>query len=234
MATIRILSGGAAQAVVEQIAAAFQRDTGHAVAAEFSAVGAMAAKLCAGEPADVVILTAALIDELSTKGLVTAGSRADLGRVGTGVAVRAGTPAPDVSNPKALRGNMLAAEKVVCPDPAVATAGKVVMTLLERLGIAREVGPRLQFFPNGYAAMAWLAASKGTREMGITQVTEIRANKAVTLAGPLPQELQVSTVYSAGVTAHTQQPDAAQAFLKRLTAPASRPIFVAAGFDVEG
>jgi molybdate transport system substrate-binding protein len=233
MATVRILSGGAAQTVVEKIAADFQRDTGHEVIAEFSAVDAMAAKLVAGEPVDAVILTAALIDDLMAKGFVTAGSRADLGRVGTGVAVRAGTPLPDVSSAEVVRGNMLAAGKIVCPDPAVATAGKVVMSLVERLGIASEVRGKMHFFPNGHAAMGWLAASSGTREMGITQITEILGNKGVTLAGPLPRALQAKTVYSAGLAARALEPDAAKAFLVRLTAPGARPILTAAGYEVE-
>lgn len=233
MATIRILSGGAAQAVVEQIAAEFQRDTGHDVSAEFSAVGTMKAKIVAGEPVDVVILTAALVDELIVQGLVAAGSRADLGKVGTGVAVRAGTPLPDVSNAEMLRGNMLAANKIVCPDPAVATAGKVVMGLVERLGITGQVRDKMQFFPNGYAAMRWLAASAGTLEMGITQITEILPNKDVKLAGPLAEELQRKTVYSAGLAARAQQPDAAKDFLARLTAPSARPILAAAGYELQ-
>lgn len=233
MATIRILSGGAAQAVVEVIARAFERETGHGVAGEFSAVGAMAAKLNAGEPADVVILTDRLIDELIASGRVTSGTRADLGYVGTGVAVRAGTPLPDVSNARVLRGNLLAASKIVCPDPAVATAGKVVMALLERLAIADEVPAKLQFFPNGYAAMTWLAASSGLREMGITQITEIRANKGVTLAGPLPQDLQARTMYSAGLVAKAPHSDIAQAFIARLVAPASLQVRIAAGFEAE-
>ncbi|OGA47626.1 MAG: hypothetical protein A3G24_10675 [Betaproteobacteria bacterium RIFCSPLOWO2_12_FULL_62_13] len=231
MATIRILSGGAAQAVVEKIAAEFQRDTGHQVSAEFSAVGAMKQKVEEGEPVDVVILTAALVDELISKGFVAAGSRADLGRVGTGVAVRSGAPLPDVSNAEVLRGNMLAAAKIVCPDPAVATAGKVVMNLVERLGIAPQVKDRMQFFPNGYAAMRWLAASAGTREMGITQITEILANDGVTYVGPLPNELQMKAVYSAGLAARAPHPEAARDFLARLTAPAARPILARAGYE---
>lgn len=233
MAAIRILSGGAAQAVVEQIATEFQRDTGHDVSAEFSAVGAMKAKILAGEAVDVVILTAALVDELIAEGFVAAGSRTDLGRVGTGVAVRAGTPLPDVSSARALRGNMLAANKIVCPDPAVATAGKVVMSVIERLGITGQVKDKMQFFPNGYAAMRWLAASTGTLEMGITQITEILPNKDVKLAGPLPDELQMKTVYSAGLAARAQHPDAAKDFLARLTAPSARPILMAAGYEFD-
>jgi len=94
MAMVRILSAGAAQAVVEQIAAGFERETGTEVRGDFSAVGAMKARVIAGEAVDVVILTAALIDELIALGHIVPGSRADLGRVGTGVAVRAGTPLP--------------------------------------------------------------------------------------------------------------------------------------------
>ncbi|MBI4194423.1 MAG: substrate-binding domain-containing protein [Betaproteobacteria bacterium] len=234
MATVRILSGGAAQAVVEQMAAGFGRETGHRIDAEFSAVGAMKDKVVAGEPVDLVILTAALIDDLAARGLVVAGSRADLGRVGTGVAVRTGTPLPDVSSAKALRGNMLAATKIICPDPAVATAGKVVMNLVERLGIASRVKERMQFFPNGYAAMRRLAASTGMLEMGITQITEILPNQAVTLAGSLPDRLQMKTVYSAVLAARARQPDAAKAFLARLTSPAARPVLAAAGYEFDG
>src|SRR5262245_45781277 len=99
----------------------------------------MKARAIAAEPVDVIILTAALIDELVASGHVVSGSRRDLGTVGTGVAVRAGTPAPDVSSEGALRGNLLAASRIVFPDPAIATAGKVVMRALETLGIADDV-----------------------------------------------------------------------------------------------
>ena len=231
MATVRILSAGAAQAVVERIAVAFGQESGHGVEAKFGAVGAMKASVFAGEPADVIILTGALIDELITQGHVVSGSRVDLGAVGTGVAVRKGTPLPDISGEETLRGNLLAATNIACPDPAIATAGKVVMRGLERLGIAGQVEPRLHFFPNGYAAMKWLAESRGSRELGITQITEILANKGVTYAGPLPGELQVKTVYSAGLASRAESIEAAKAFIARLVAPLSRPALAQAGFE---
>lgn len=232
MATLRILSGGAAQAVVEKIAEEFRRETGHEISGEFSAVGAMRDKLVAGAAADVVILTAALIDELAATGHVVAGSRTDLGKVGTGVAVRAGTPLPDVSNPEALRGNLLAASKIACPDPAVATAGKVVMRMAELLGISGQIKSKMQFFPNGYAAMKWLAASSGSLEMGITQVTEILPNAGVKLAGQLPDALQMKAVYSAGLGMRAANAGVAQAFIARLVAPAARPVLMACGYEL--
>jgi molybdate transport system substrate-binding protein len=232
MASLQILSAGAAQAVVEEAVSAFRRDTGHAVQAEFGAVGAMKARMLSGAPVDVIVLTAALIDEQIAAGNVVPGSRADLGRVGTGVAVRAGTSLPDVSSREALRASVLAASVVVCPDPAVATAGKIVMQTLERLDIAQEMAGRLRFFPNGNAAMRWLAASAGVNELGITQVTEILPLRGVTYVGPLPDEFQARATYSAGIAARAHEPVLAREFIARLTAPAARTSLAAAGFEV--
>lgn len=233
MAVIRILSAGAAQAVVECIAAAWTRETGHEVRADFSAVGAMKARVTDGEAVDVIILTGALIDELASAGHVVSGSRADLGKVGTGVAVRAGTPLPDVSNERVLRGNLLTAAKLVCPDPATATAGKVVMRALERLGLADTMKARWQFFPNGYAAMQYLAGSRAPHELGITQITEILANPGVTYVGPLPGDLQAMTVYAAGRAVRAAEPDTARNFIARLTSAAARPILAKAGYEFD-
>jgi molybdate transport system substrate-binding protein len=145
--------------------------------------------------------------------------------------VRAGTPRPDVSEVRKLRGNLLAATKVVCPDPATATAGKAVMQVLNRLGILEQVRPRMQYFPNGHAAMRWLAQSLGVREMGVTQVTEILANPGVSYAGALPGDLGVRTVYAAGVAERAQNAEGATEFIARLTAPAARPILAKAGYE---
>jgi len=147
--------------VTERIIEAFRRDTGSEVSAAFGAVGAMKARVTGGEPVDVIILTRAMIDQLAKDGWVEPGSRIDLGKVGTGVAVRAGTRAPDVSTAEGLAAVMLASSRIVCPDPAIATAGKVVLSLMDKLGVAEELQQRMLFFPNGYAAMSWLAASGG-------------------------------------------------------------------------
>jgi molybdate transport system substrate-binding protein len=232
LTTLNIFSAGAAQAVVTQIAEKFQRESANLINANYGAVGAMKARVAAGEPADVIILTATLIDELIQQGFIVPGSRVDLGKVGTGVAVRAGTPLPDVRNTQVLCGNMLAATRIVCPDPAVATAGKVVLNVLDRLGIADHVKPRLEYFPNGYAAMAHLAQSTGMLEMGITQITEIIANKGVTLVGPLPAELQNIAVYSVGLAVRSAHPERSKEFIRRLTGFNAHAVLSAAGFDV--
>lgn len=233
MTVLRILSAGAAQAVVEKIAAEYTSETGTEVKSAFSAVGEMKARVLDSDSVDVIVLTGALIDELIASGHAAAGSRRDLGAVATGVAVRAGTPLPEVSEARTLRESLLAATKIVCPDPATATAGKAVMQVLDRLGIVEQVRPRMQYFPNGYAAMRWLAESRGLRELGITQATEILANPGVSYAGPLPGVLAVRTVYAAGVAARTQNAESATEFIARLTAPAARAILAKAGYEFE-
>lgn len=233
MAVLRVLSAGAAQAVCEQVIVALQRDTGHIVEAAFGAVGAMKARMVGGEPVDVIVLSAPLIQDLVSAGMIAVSSVTDIGKVGTGVAVRAGTPLPEVRTREALRGNILAASVIVCPDPAIATAGKIVLKLMERLGVATQIEDRLQFFPNGFTAMNWLAASSGTLELGITQNTEILPNPGVTLVAPLPEEFQMKTVYTAAVAARAAQPELAREFVRRLTAPGFHTALRAAGYEID-
>jgi molybdate transport system substrate-binding protein len=232
VATLRILSAGAAQAVTERLIEAFKREHGCDVIADFGAVGAMKARVTSGEPVDVITLTHAMIEELAASGHVRPGSRVDLGKVGTGVAVRAGAPMPDVADAERLRAALVSADKIVCPDPAIATAGKVVMALLEKLGIADRLRRHMQFFPNGYAAMKWLAAEGGARDLGVTQVTEILPNKGVIYAGALPDAFQMKTVYSTGLAAAAGEAELARDFIGRFAAPGSRKLLMDAGYEI--
>lgn len=232
MATLRILSAGAAQAVVEKTMDAFRKATGHEAVADCGAVGAMRAKVLGGEPVDVIVLTRAMIDELTQSGHVTAGSAHDLGRVGTGLAVRAGAPRPAIGDRNALRASLLAAGRIVFPDPGVATAGKVIMAMLDKLAITDEVKSKLQFFPNGYAAMGWLGREGSPDAIGMTQDTEIIPNTTVTYVGPLPDEFQMKTVYTIGAAAKAAAPELARDFIARLSAASARPMLQAAGYEL--
>jgi molybdate transport system substrate-binding protein len=231
MATLRILSAGAAQAVTERIIEAFEREKACDVAAAFGAVGAMKARVVGGENVDVIVLTHTMIDELAAAGMIEPASCVDLGTVATGVAVRAGVRVPDVSDAARLRTTILASDVVVCPDPAIATAGKVVLELLQKLGIAAATDGRLRFFPNGYAAMRWLAESDAASALGITQATEILANKGVIYAGPLPHEHEAKTVYSAAVACAAAEPALARAFVSHYCDATGRAWLREAGYE---
>jgi molybdate transport system substrate-binding protein len=195
----------------------------------FDTVGAQSKRLSAGEPADVVVLTDVAIDQLEGQGLVVAGSRADIARVGVGVAVREGAPRPDIATPEALKQTLLAAKSLAYVDPARgATSGIHFASVLQRLGIAEAVKSKTILIPTGFAAEV---VARGEAEICVHQISEILPVKGVTLVGPLPRELQKVTIYSGGVAAKAAQPEAARAFLAFLTRPAFKPKLAAAGLD---
>ncbi len=229
---LHILSGGAAQSVVNGLAGAFRAASGYELDCTFSAVGAMKAKLLSGAPADLVILTQALIAELAAGGQLLPDSCADLGRVRTGIAVRAADPLPDIASAGTLRRALLAAEGIYFPDPHKATAGIHFAGVLDRLGIRGEVQARLKTYPNGATAMRELALAQGARLVGCTQVTEIKNTPGVVLAGLLPREFELATVYSAGVCAAAASPEAARRFIRLLAGEASRDLRRQAGFEL--
>jgi len=229
--TLHVLSGGAAQAVVLAIEEEFRAATGASVRGTFGAVGAMRERLFAGEPCDVVILTAALVAELEREDRVLPGTSAPLGRVRTGIAVRAGEPMPDIANGTALRATLLAAAAIYFPDPKLATAGIHFVNVLRQLGIDEIVAPRLRPYPNGATAMRELATATGRGLVGCTQITEIRYTPGVALVGPLPPEFELTTVYTVAVSAGAREPDLARRFVALLSSPQKRPMRERAGFE---
>jgi molybdate transport system substrate-binding protein len=231
MTRLVLLSGGAAQGLVGALAPAFEAETGCRVEGEFGAVGAMAAKLRAGAPADLLILTAALITELTREGRVVEGSAADVGTVLTAVAVRAGDAAPPIADGDALRAALLAADAIYFPDPRQATAGIHFAKVLDRLGIGEAVAARLQPFPNGAAAMRALAASRSARPIGCTQITEMLSTPGVAVAGALPAGFELATVYTAAVAANAGEPVHARRLAALLTGEAAREARTRAGFS---
>ena len=228
-AEIKVLSAGAMKSIVTELGEAFKQETGHTLSMTFDTAGAQSKRLAAGEPADVVVLTDVAIEQLAGQGLVVAGSRADIARVGIGVAVREGAPRPDIATPDALKQSLLAARSLVYLDPAGgATSGIHFAAVLQRLGIAEAVKSKTILIPTGYAAEV---VARGEADMCVHQISEILPVKGVTLVGPLPRELQKVTIYSGGLAAKAAQPEAARAFLAFLTRPAFKSKLAAAGLD---
>jgi len=229
---VRLLSGGAAHGVVEALAPQFRTETGAEIAGTFGPVGAMKDKLLAGEPADLVILTKALIAELAAAGRVLPDTCADLGRVRTGVAVKQGDPIPDISNAAALRAALLGAREIYFPDPERATAGIHFAKVLERLGVRVALAPRLRPHASGAAAMGAMSRASGHGLLGCTQITEIMITPGVTLVGPLPGEFELATVYSAAVCASAGSGDLARRLASMLTGNLTASLRAKCGFEL--
>jgi molybdate transport system substrate-binding protein len=227
---LKLWSGGAAHGLVNALAPQLEKETGYGIDGTFDAVGSVAAKLRAGAPADVVILTSGLIATLAGEGLVNGGSAVAVGTVATAVAVREGDPAPPVADAAALRAALLEADGIYFPDPQQATAGIHFAKVMKELGIWDVVGPRLKTFPNGSTAMRELAGSTSKRPIGCTQVTEILNTPGVVAIGPLPPGHELETVYTAAVAAKAAAPAEAQRFVAMLAGAEARQARERAGF----
>jgi len=231
--TLHLLCAGAAKGLVGELEASLAKDTGASLAARFGAVGAMKEALLAGEPCDVLVVTSAMVDELVIAGRLRGDTRADLGRVRTGIAVRRDAPLPDIGSPEALRTALLDADAIYFPDPQRATAGIHFANVMRELGIHDTLAPRCRTFPNGATAMGELAQAATARAIGCTQVTEIRYTPGVALVGALPPQFELATVYSAAVTARSGQAALAERFIALLAGPASRERRSAGGFELD-
>ena len=230
-ATVQLLCAGAAQGLVTALERQWSAQGGAALAGRFGAVGAMKDALLAGEPCDVLVSTDKMIGELVEAGRLRGDTRAPLGRVYTGIAVRRGAPKPDVSTSEALKAALLAADAIYFPDAVKSTAGIHFAGVMRALGIHDECAPRFRTYPNGATAMRELAACDAPRLIGCTQVTEINYTDGVALVVPLPARFELATVYTAAVSASAAEPALAARFIAMLTGSESLALRRAGGFE---
>lgn len=230
MANLNILSGGAAQGLVKSLAPAFKARTGLDIEGEFGAVGAMADKLRAGRPTDIIMLTETLVGTLAQEKLVVPASIRNVGVVETALAVRSSDAKVSAPDQESLRKALLAADAIYVPDTKASTAGIHVAKVLALLGIAQEIESRLKIYPNGATAMRHLAESPATRPIGCTQSTEIISTSGVTLSGALPPGCDLATMYTAAVTTGAARPKETQILIDLLIAADHRELRGHAGF----
>ena len=160
-AELKVLSAGAVKAVVPDLAEQFRRETGHTVHLTFDTAGALRQRAMT-EPADVLIITDAAIDDLARQGVVVPGTRTDVARVGIGVGVRQGAPVPDISTPDTLKQTLLSVRSLTYMDPTRGTSGKHVdEVVLPQLGIRDAVRAKATLGEGGFIAEKVARAAEG-------------------------------------------------------------------------
>src|SRR3989442_1953010 len=226
-AEINAFISTAIKAATDELLPPFERANGHSIRASYAPSGALTPRFERGEPVDVFLTDSAAIDALIKRGLVVAG-RSDLARTGIGIAVRKGAPKPDVSSPAALKRALLEARTVghAAPSGGSITAAHI-QGMFRRLGIAAEVTPKVKLAAGGPNGRVSVLVSSGEAEIGLQQVSELMSNPDVEVIGMLPAQLQLTTIYSAGVTTSASEAEAAKALIKALTAPSAAAIYKA-------
>ena len=228
-AEVRLLTAGAMRAVVAALQPVFEKQTGHTLSIDKDTAGGLSKRIGGGEAFDVTIITPKAIDDLITQGKIAAGSRKDVAKTGMGVAVREGAAVPDIATTDAFKTMLLAAKSVAYIDPAAGgSSGIYFDKLLEKLGIADQVRPKAKLMKGGYVAEL---VANGEAEIAVHQISEIVPVKGVTLAGPLPPEIQNITVYSAGLAPAPRDAGAAKALVDLLLGADAAAILKTQGME---
>jgi molybdate transport system substrate-binding protein len=217
---------------VAEVAAAFEKESGHTVKMTLAAPGEIVAALQDGRHADVIVLTNGALAELDGKALVRR-DRVPLATTGFGLATRSGDLAPDISTADALRAALLGANKVIYNDPKVTPSGQLLLRIAERMGVAEQVKAKSQVVAAGTSLITLAKDTSPGTVVALTVLIEAAGEPGVKLVGPLPKELQVPLPYSAVLSVHPHDEVAAQAFLRALASAQAKQAYVAAGFEIE-
>ncbi|HYV71969.1 MAG TPA: substrate-binding domain-containing protein [Pseudolabrys sp.] len=230
MAEIKVMSAGAVKSVVSALGAEFERDTGTKLNLNFGTAGSLRERIKDGETADLVVLSESAIAELAKLGLAVVDSVVDVGRTVTGVVIREGGPVPDISTPEAFKRAFLSARSVAYTDPKAGGSGGIKFAaLLDKLGIADAINKKAVLGKSGHDVTTSIA--EGRAEIGTTFISEVLPVKGARVVGPLPGDLHIANTYTAAIHPQAAARPAAEALLRKLTDPATRPRWIAAGLE---
>ena len=232
-ADLKVISNGAMRGVIGGMIDDYSRKTGHKFQFTFGATGLLRNAIGSGQSADLIIATARLIAELEKTGKLTPGSRVDLGRVGLGVVVRAGTPLPDISTPEAVKQALINAKAIAYVDPALdASSVLQLLKFTDAMGIKDQVIRKGVHGTSSNDAVTKLA--EGKADIAVVLISEIhypQSNRDAVLVGPLPEAIQVWIVFAAVIPASSNDPTTARAFIAALTSPDMHKLWTDYGFE---
>jgi molybdate transport system substrate-binding protein len=228
-AEIKVLTSVALTSALNEIVPAFEKKTGNKVAIDYNLAAEQKKRILAGERADVIILTRAMMEDLAKQGKLAADSIANVAGTPVSVVARAGAPKPDISSVEAFKQTLLTARSISYADPAKGgLSGVVTARAIEHLGIADQMKAKTILVPG---AQSPELVAKGEVELGFAQASEIVPVAGVQLVGPLPGELASTTLFTAAIGAESQSTAVAKALIEFLRGPDAAPSFRAKGFE---
>jgi molybdate transport system substrate-binding protein len=234
-ADIKVLSAGALRSLMQELAGDFEKASGNHLVLDFATAGGVEQRIAAGEAVDVAILTEPRIKTLEGDGKIVKDSIALIGRAAIGLAVKKGTPHPDISSVAAFRRTLLIARSIAYTDPASGgTSGIHIAKMFDRLGIAGDLKAKLRPISGsaGEPPLVGGAVATGEAEIGIQPISELMGIPGIEIVGRLPAELQSpELVYFAGIPAASAQPAPAHALIEFLAGFEAAPIIKSKGLE---
>jgi len=225
-AELRVVSTHALLEVLTALTPTFESQSGFKVTFGLDPSNVIKRQIEAGVPFDVAIVTRGVLDDLIKQGKIVPETQAVLASSGLGLVVRKGAPEPDISTEEGFKQALLGAKSIIRSTEG--TSGLYFESLMERLGIADAIRAKTTLGPSGRVAEF---VARCEIAIGVQQIPELLPVEGTVFLGPFPRELQLNTVFAAGVSTHSQNPEAAKRFIETLTAPASRAILKAKGLE---
>jgi molybdate transport system substrate-binding protein len=224
-AEVKALVTGAARPMYDVLAPQFERATGHKLVTVSALPPELVAKVDAGEPFDIIVLSYD-VEALIKRGKVDASSRIVLGQTGIGVAVRSGAPKPDFSTAEKFKAMLLNAKFIATSGEG--SSGRYVASLIDRLGIADQVKPKIK--SGGPGRSAELVA-EGEVDFVVSGLPPLLGKPNVEWLGLIPAEINSFVVFTAGLNTAAKQPEAGRALLRFLASPEAMAVYKAKGLD---
>jgi molybdate transport system substrate-binding protein len=217
-AEITVMAGMGVVSGVRDLAPAYEQLTGHKVIVRFEPTAAMNEKINTGAPADIAALQPEQVDNFIKQGKMVAGTRTNFAQAGVGVAVKTGAPRPDISTVAAFKASMLNAKSI---GYSRGGSGTIAAHVMENLGIADQLKARTTFIDGIPVAEV---VAKGDVEIGLQQINVIIPVEGADYIGPLPNELQQTVRFAAGVLTVSKQKELARAFLNFIASADAGPL----------
>ncbi|HVY49975.1 MAG TPA: molybdate ABC transporter substrate-binding protein [Devosia sp.] len=212
--------------VATDLAAKFEAETGNEVKLSFGATGALYTQITQAAPFDVFLSA----DDKRTATAIKDG----YGVSGTEFTYALGkvvlySPTIDVSDGAAvLRANSF--QHIAIADPKAAPYGAAAMAVLERLGLASVLAPKIVTGENITQTRQFV--DSGSAELGFVALSQV-VGKPATQVWMIPQEDYPPIRQNAVLLKPGATNDAAMAFLDYLKSDEAVALIRAAGYEVE-
>lgn len=225
---ITVLCSNGFRAVMQELGPPFEQATGHKIQITYGVSTELKRRIEGGEVFDVAILSSAMIDDLIKQSKIARDSREVLARSGMGLAIKRGAAKPSIQTADALERTLKSSRSIAFAKEGA--GGLFFMELIQRLGIAEEIKPKLK--PTATGDEASQAVARGDAELGVLPMSEILPVPGVDLLGAFPDNVQSHLVIVAGVSSTVAaKASAAEELITHLTAPAALPVIRKKGME---
>jgi molybdate transport system substrate-binding protein len=229
---IKVLATTAMKTSLDELAPDFERATGNKLSFSFGPSARITKMVADGEETDVAIVTDQGLKDLTRQGKLVPGSGADIARSAMALAVQKGAAKPDISSGVKFKAALLAAKSLGMSNPVGGgQSGANLMNIFDKLGNTEAMNAKSVYGPGGPAGLIGNFLVRKEVEIGIQQLPELMAVPGIDIVGPLPADVQLMTVFSAGVSTSAKNADGARALVQFLATPKAAAVMKSKGLE---